>query len=153
MSVPEVPNASAYSWTVPPDVQIVSGVGTNSIIVDWSGATMGGLVCVNALNDCGSSPWDCVEITLDTISSWNEITQKEYIVYPNPTKDKIYILFDNNSSYEVTCIDLLGREVISPTLYKKQAEIKVSNLPSGTYWLKLNKGNQVFWEIIEVILD
>ncbi len=52
-SISELTDATSYSWTVPMDASIVSGTGTNSILVDF-GAT-GGNVTVTAANSCGSS--------------------------------------------------------------------------------------------------
>jgi hypothetical protein len=48
-------SASSYNWTVPSGAVISSGQGTNAIQVDFSGATGGGNVSVQAINGCGTS--------------------------------------------------------------------------------------------------
>jgi len=59
LSAVSVPGASSYLWTVPSGLTIVSGQGTNSITVSWSGssigATISGNVTVSAVNACGAS--------------------------------------------------------------------------------------------------
>lgn len=47
--------ASSYNWTVPSGAVITSGQGSNAIQVDFSGATGGGNVSVQAINGCGTS--------------------------------------------------------------------------------------------------
>lgn len=60
-SVPAVSGAASYTWTVPAFASIVSGQGTNSIVVNYSqiNAT-GGSICVSASNACGSSLSRCM---------------------------------------------------------------------------------------------
>jgi len=50
-SVPSQPGAT-YSWTVPTNVVIASGQGTNSIIVNWPSNGQAGDVCVIISNAC-----------------------------------------------------------------------------------------------------
>ena len=60
-SVTPDPNASTYTWTVPGGVVVVSGQGSNSIVVQWNN-NIGGNICVTADNICGSSPANCKSI-------------------------------------------------------------------------------------------
>ena len=53
-SVPEVPGASDYNWTLPPGVTLVNDNG-NSIDVTFSNAFVSSVISVNAANDCGVS--------------------------------------------------------------------------------------------------
>jgi hypothetical protein len=62
------PNASTYTWTVPGGVQIISGQGSNSIVVQWNN-NMGGDICVTADNICGSSPANCISIQVTSAPS------------------------------------------------------------------------------------
>ena len=52
-SIPVVANASTYSWTVPANVSIVSGQGTNSITVNAGAGFTLGNICVTATSPCG----------------------------------------------------------------------------------------------------
>ena len=67
-SVAVVPGASAYNWTVPTGTIIVSGQGTNSIVVRWTFAAihagLTGNICVSTNNSCGVSNPSCLNISV-----------------------------------------------------------------------------------------
>lgn len=54
-STPPVANTIIYSWTVPANATIVSGQGTNTITVNFSGTWTTGYLIVNASNCVGTS--------------------------------------------------------------------------------------------------
>jgi hypothetical protein len=55
-TVPAVPWATGYLWTLPPGALIVSGLNSDSITVDFPQGTIPGPMHVTASNDCGYSP-------------------------------------------------------------------------------------------------
>ncbi|MFN8145193.1 MAG: choice-of-anchor V domain-containing protein [Bacteroidia bacterium] len=57
-SINAVATATSYDWTVPTGLTITSNTGT-SITVDEDTSFHGGLICVSAVNACGSSPQEC----------------------------------------------------------------------------------------------
>jgi len=151
ITVPEVPNATVYAWVIPQGVLIISGANTNSIMVDCGGMTTGGSVCVSAINQCGTSPAACMEVTVDITDGLNDINGKDYSIFPNPTDAYLNIIFEDRQTYEITLFDILGRMVVLPTTYVGQAQIGMSKLPVGTYWLKISRKGAVFWERVEVL--
>jgi len=69
-STPAVSGATSYVWTVPNGATIVSGQGTNAIVVNY-GSTLGintacgaTAICVRSVNACGSSALRCVNLSL-----------------------------------------------------------------------------------------
>ena len=54
-SVPAVPNATSYNWTVPSGAIGLTGQGTNSISFVYPPGFTNGTVSVSAINGCGSS--------------------------------------------------------------------------------------------------
>ncbi len=52
-SISEMPSATSYSWSIPSGATVISGIGTNSLTVDF-GSTSGN-VSVTASNLCGTS--------------------------------------------------------------------------------------------------
>ncbi|MBK9047405.1 MAG: PKD domain-containing protein [Bacteroidetes bacterium] len=54
-SVSPVSGATSYQWTAPVNAAIVSGQGTNSVVVDYSASFVSGTLRVAAVNGCGSS--------------------------------------------------------------------------------------------------
>lgn len=59
-------------------------------------------------------------------------------IYPNPTTNgKLYIVTKNNFTKEVTIYNVLGKEVISTSLYGK--ELNISKLKPGVYIIKVTE--------------
>jgi hypothetical protein len=67
-SVAPVAGAYSYNWTVPTGTIIVSGQGTNSIVVRWPFAAihagLTGNICVSTANSCGVSNPSCLNISV-----------------------------------------------------------------------------------------
>lgn len=47
--------ATSYTWSVPANTSIVSGQGTNAVIINFAAAFVSGTIKVHATNGCGSS--------------------------------------------------------------------------------------------------
>ncbi len=57
LSIPAVPNATTYTWSLTRNGgTIFSGQGTTSIVIDWLQTTSGDTVVVTASSACGTSP-------------------------------------------------------------------------------------------------
>ncbi len=139
IAVPAIPNATEYSWTIPIGSEILSGAGTNIITIGWNGMTTGGLICVNALNECGSGPVECFEVVVEIIDGVRSLKDITYGIYPNPATTVLNIVSSRNSQSEITVLNVLGREVIKHVTSNRQTQIDVSQLSSGLYWLKITK--------------
>lgn len=55
-SVTPLSGTNTYNWTVPSGVQIISGQGTNIIIVSFNSGAVAGNITVSATNSCGNGP-------------------------------------------------------------------------------------------------
>ncbi|WP_247234677.1 Ig-like domain-containing protein [Telluribacter sp. SYSU D00476] len=68
LRVPAVQDAISYTWNLPAGAQIVSGANTNEVTVNWSNVAPGAYnVCVTAVNDCGQSAQQCVNVVVNTL--------------------------------------------------------------------------------------
>ena len=65
---------TTYTWTVPANTSIVSGQGTNNIVLAVNSAFVGGSLCVTGTNACGTSPLRCKSIARDYPSTPSAIT-------------------------------------------------------------------------------
>lgn len=63
-SIPTVPGASGYTWTVGSAGTIVSGQGTETIDVTWASVSGSYTVAVTAENQCGSSAQSSIQVTI-----------------------------------------------------------------------------------------
>ena len=66
-TIPAVPNATAYTWTVPAGWTITSGAGTNSITATSGTAGQNGNIIVTAGNSCGTSTAQVLPVTVSSI--------------------------------------------------------------------------------------
>jgi len=63
-SVPPVPDATSFAWTVPTGFTITGGAGTNSITVDVDGTFTNGQICVGIVSSCGlTGPERCLTLS------------------------------------------------------------------------------------------
>lgn len=68
----------------------------------------------------------------------SEATQQQFEIYPNPTKNKLVISFEELSSTKfLTVQNTLGEIVYKSQLNQLQNTIDVSNLETGIYFLRL----------------
>ena len=62
----------------------------------------------------------------------------EFIVYPNPANDRVFVTVSrvahNNAQVEI--VDMTGRTVARQNVADGKAEINVSNLQKGVYFVK-----------------
>ncbi len=66
-SVPSIPNATSYIWSLPPNATITSGVNTNSITVCYALNSTSGNITVYGSNVCGNGASSSLVITVNPI--------------------------------------------------------------------------------------
>lgn len=73
-----------------------------------------------------------------SLSASDDIMQLS--IYPNPVSNgKIYITTKENSGIDIEIYDVLGKKVLSKSLFGK--ELNISKLIAGIYILKIKEGN------------
>jgi|GEM_PF-2268423 len=55
-SIPAIANAESYNWSTPAGWQIISGNGTNTVLLSPNTGSLSGNVTVTVSNSCGSAP-------------------------------------------------------------------------------------------------
>ena len=136
-SVAPVSGADSYNWSVPAGATILSGQGTNTILVKFFNFSGSGEVCVDALNGCGVSIC-CMDNCL-TVTCTNEVIDfaetgglsdeatvdaskiikgtpnlfETLGVYPNPNNGQFRLegMVDAEGDMEVMVYSLLGELV------------------------------------------
>jgi gliding motility-associated-like protein len=63
-TVAPIAHATSYIWAVPPGATIISGQGTNTIIVDYSASAASGVVTVKGSNSCNQGAISTLNITV-----------------------------------------------------------------------------------------
>lgn len=120
------------------NIQLIGGSNSNAYIVKYSSDSSflvpfeGG----DTLND--QKP----------ISSFiNEIavTNNQLIIYPNPTKDDIYIISTNERINSYSILNTNGQRIINKENIKANKEkINLTNIPKGMYIIKIITDNNVY---------
>ena len=72
----------------------------------------------------------------DMASGISAVEQNNYILYPNPAKDKIYIKGgDDSESLRISIFDLQGKIISAFSFNSCTRDIDVSSLAPGCYWV------------------
>lgn len=53
-TVPVIPNATGYTWNLPSGASLISGVNTNSVMVNFNSSAVSGNISVRGTNACGN---------------------------------------------------------------------------------------------------
>lgn len=71
--------------------------------------------------------------------------KSDFELYPNPAGDVLHITFENNDYPEnIEILDICGRQILSYSVVNNYAEINISNLNAGIYFLKADNSIQKF---------
>jgi len=68
----------------------------------------------------------------------DEVNAKEMLLYPNPAREKLNLLLPStgNLSTDLELYSLDGRKYLEQTINQPKAELDISSLPSGMYFLR-----------------
>ena len=73
-------------------------------------------------------------LNLSTLNTETPELQLQVKVFPNPTKEVIYITHPTEQFFEVRITDVSGRQILQ-TAHQKQQPLNVQTLTSGTYFI------------------
>jgi hypothetical protein len=142
----------------------ISGIG-DSIIVNWGDGTSttyaGGSVlaaqhlystpglytiCIQLYGLCGITS-TCVK---NYPLSIDHLEKEDFMLYPNPTRDEIWIEKPNDEQVNYELYNSIGMRVQSGNLYGRKSNLSLYNLPIGVYQLKLiGKNNYVIYQLLK----
>ncbi len=138
-SIALVPGATSYLWAQPSASTLVSGQGTNSIILNFK--SYSGTLKVSAQNACGSSVDKKLPISINCREQGDEIGINDLQVFPNPSHDVFNLSFYSNSksNYTLYIKDILGRQVLKETRNAEenfnQTTFNLKNVSEGIYFM------------------
>lgn len=73
-------------------------------------------------------------LNLSTLNTETPELQLQVKVFPNPTKEVIYITHPTEQYFEVRITDVSGRQILQ-TAHQKQQPLNVQTLTTGTYFI------------------
>ena len=73
-------------------------------------------------------------LDLSTLNTETPEMQLQVKVFPNPTKEVIYITHPTEQFFEVSITDVSGKQILQ-TAHQKQQPLSVQTLTTGTYFI------------------
>lgn len=131
---------SFYNWELSSFGTISNGQGTNSINIDWSEEGTATLCVIETDENGCEGLQSCQEITISELTSIDFTNHfSDVIVYPNPFNDELNIEFFNSAQEkrQIVLLDLQGRVVYSTESNSNKVNLKLDQLKSGSYVLKV----------------
>jgi hypothetical protein len=155
IAVPNV-NGVTYTWTVQNGASIVSGQGSNSIVVDFSAVTplnagVKNIIKVTATNGCVTTAEKAISLTWDGVTACPGAKMETTTIapaltstvsiYPNPAVDNFTVEFNSPeaSKMTMTIFNINGSVVSSKELQLTEGNNvineNISSLSSGMYFV------------------
>lgn len=143
-----------YSWTVPSGASIVSGQGTNSIVVLWGNTA--GNISIRANNACGQSGSRNLAVSLNPCRISQELIPEELQttatdllsddsedifmhIYPVPFEDAFYLTFTGkeNEVAGITMYDMTGKAILSRQMNANTIHMIEPEAAPGIYLIEI----------------
>jgi hypothetical protein len=95
-------------------------------------------------NAAGSVFWAVDNFTVSsTTASIDEINASDFVIYPNPANEIIYINSDHQTINDLSVVDINGREVMAASFENVlSATLDISNLSSGIYLITIESNQK-----------
>ena len=142
-TVAPVTGASSYSWSVTNQGKILSGQGTNSIVLEFLSKNVD--ISVTANNGCGASAKQFMTVTVgcgtNRLASDEDSELGEISIFPNPSDDILNIKIENGfGKYNFKAVNILGQLSYENDflLENDKISIDLKNLPKGVYIGKIS---------------
>jgi hypothetical protein len=144
-----VAGTTIYTWTVPVGATIVSGQGTNTVIVNYGSLTGNQTIKVMTTNVCGaSSAVKSLTLIAGTCPTGKQQEPKVKLdsnisLYPNPTKDvfNIELNADSDGEMTMTIYNINGSKVMTRNVQLNKGNNviaeDVASLTSGVYFIQI----------------
>ena len=124
-----------YEWVESGKVNIIDKVGGFSGINGWY------VAFIYTSNNESASSWeiDYVKVTEEHSASVTENDSPVIGLYPNPAREQVSFMLDDDA--EVSIFDMTGRKVSETNVAAGQAQLNVSELENGVYFVNFRFAN------------
>lgn len=132
----QVVNTTSYHWVlIPSEAGIIESNDTIGTVF-WEPSYLGiyAYVYVNAINDCGDTSSDSLEISLSPVYIIDH-SISNIIVYPNPTENYLSITIESKNIKEINIYNHFHQRVFNTSEYS--GEVDISKLRTGIYIIEI----------------
>jgi hypothetical protein len=151
-SVPEIPDATTYIWTLPAGATVSSGQGTHEVTIDFDPTAVSGDISVFGANDCGDGTPAVKAVYVSDCAGINESSlQSTVTLYPNPAEEILNLRIKGRETeimMEIT--DVTGNVRFTEKLTNISVEftkqIDVSGFADGLYFIRMSNAGRYFIE-------
>ena len=127
---------SSYSQTISKQVIGPGGQtfenGNNKLSYSVGEAVVGAMTDDEGRFQLGNGYYP--SLNLSTLNTETPELQLQVKVFPNPTKEVIYISHPTEQSFDVRITDVSGKQILQ-TAHQKQQPLDVQTLTTGTYFI------------------
>lgn len=131
-----------YQWTLSGGGQIIEGLGTSRIVVQWEQEGTYNL-SVRAQNECNFSPEQTIQVIASVVTSLEPALPESAVkLFPNPSSGSITIESDFLDVFsQITISNALGQIISSKPILAGQTRIYLEGLPKGLNFAVLEGKN------------
>lgn len=83
------------------------------------------------------------QMTAWAVGLKENLVSKEFMMYPNPAKDRLTIKYNTRETVNIEIYNVLGTKVKSIAHSGLESDINVSDLQNGIYFVRYKNGNQM----------
>ena len=129
---------SSYSQTISKQVISPGGStyenGNNKLSYTAGEVVVGAMTDEDGSYQLGNGYYPSLDLsTLNTESTELKLHVK---VFPNPTKEVVYITHPTENLFEVKITDVSGKQILQ-TAYQNLQPLRIQNLTTGTYFVRV----------------
>ena len=106
--------------------------GNNKLSYTVGEVAVGAMTDENGTYQLGNGYYPSLD--LSTLNTETPELQLQVKVFPNPTKEVIYITHPTEQFFEVRITDVSGKQILQ-TAHQKQQSLSVQTLTTGTYFI------------------
>ncbi len=130
--------AANYQWVSSTSNVVLVGSTVNTNI-NTLGATV---FTVTGTDVKGCQSYTTTNITVNACTGLNELSKNSEIsIYPNPNTGIFTVAFVSAGQHQVNVVDVTGRLINSTSTESQKAEINISNMAAGVYYVKVSSGD------------
>jgi hypothetical protein len=155
-SVPAIPGANLYTWTLPAGITVSSGAGTNEVTLAYSATAQSGNISVKGGNDCGSGTESSLAVVVKNCTGIDHKNLDAVVkIYPNPVSNELTVnISGREQQLMLTLSNVSGQVIYSEKLDNINAgylkKLDMSGYAKGVYFIKLAAGDRVYREKVIV---